>query len=115
MNRTLWTGTVASGSVDIPFPYDVPTDQIPVNGDVLPTDYPGEWFFAATAQISVDDFDADTGLLNLHTMVPMAEVSPDGLVVEQAVGIGAVRVRLTRPAFLLIVGPLTRNGHPGHV
>jgi len=79
MNRALWTGTVASGSVDIPFPYDVPMDQIPVNGDVLPTDYPGEWYFAATAQISVDDFDAGTGLLNLHTMVPMAEVSPGGI------------------------------------
>lgn len=71
MHPTLWTGTVGPGSADDAFPYSVPMDQIPVNGDVLITDFPGEWYFAATAQISVDAFSADTGLLNLHTMVPV--------------------------------------------
>jgi hypothetical protein len=33
--------------------------------------YPKEWYFAATANISVADFNADTGSLTLHSMVPM--------------------------------------------
>lgn len=68
---SVWTGTVGTGSVDLPYPYLVPMDQIPVHGDIGVGSYPGEWYFAATAQISVDDFSADTGLLNLHAMVPM--------------------------------------------
>jgi hypothetical protein len=71
MPKGVWTGTVGSGSVDISFPYVFPMDQIPVNNDVPISSYPGEWYFAATAQISVDDFNAETGLLNLHAMVPM--------------------------------------------
>ena len=71
MTKDLWTGTVGVGSVETPYPYGVPLDQIPVNGDVAIGTYPGEWYFAATAQISVDDFDASTGLLNLHAMVPL--------------------------------------------
>lgn len=81
MSKDLWTGTVGSGSVDVPYPYDVPMDQIPVNGNVPAGIYPGEWYFAATAQISVDDFNAETGLLNLHSMVPMAAVG-DGTPIE---------------------------------
>jgi len=69
--KDVWTSTVGSGSVDLPFPYAVPMDQIPVNADVPISSYPGEWYFAATAQISVDDFSADTGFLNLHSMVPV--------------------------------------------
>lgn len=68
---TMWTGTVGPGSVDLPYPYLVPLDQIPVHGDVGVSAFPGEWYFAATAQITVDDFSAETGLLNLHGMVPM--------------------------------------------
>ena len=68
---SMWTGTVGPGSVDLPYPYLVPMDQIPVHGDVVVGDYPGEWYFASTAQITVDDFSAETGLLNLHSMVPM--------------------------------------------
>ena len=67
----LWTGQVGMGSVELPFPYFSPLDQIPVNG--LPEDpdpgFPGEWYFSATAQISVTDFEASTGLLTLHSMV----------------------------------------------
>jgi hypothetical protein len=67
----LWTGTVGPGSVDVPFPYILPLAQIPVNANVPLVSFPGEWYFAATAQISVSDFNAETGLLNLHTMIPM--------------------------------------------
>jgi hypothetical protein len=70
MSKDLWTGTTGPGSADVPFPYGVPMDQIPVHGDVPVGTFPGEWYFAASAQISVDDFDATTGLLNLHAMVP---------------------------------------------
>ena len=70
MSRDLWTGTVGPGSVDLPFPYTVPMDHIPVNGDIPSANFPGEWYFASTASISVDDFSAGTGLLNLHGMVP---------------------------------------------
>lgn len=69
MSKDLWTGTVGSGSADIPYPYDVPMDQIACNDNGAGT-FNGEWYFAATAQISVDDFSAETGLLNLHAMVP---------------------------------------------
>lgn len=68
--KDLWTGTTGPGSADLAFPYTTPMNQIPVNADIPIAAYPGEWFFSATAQISVDDFSADTGLLNLHTMVP---------------------------------------------
>jgi hypothetical protein len=71
MSKDLWTGSVGPGSVDVPFPYTVPMDHIPVNADVPIGDFPGEWYFASTAEISVDDFSADTGLLNLHAMVPV--------------------------------------------
>lgn len=71
MSQDVWSSTVGPGSTDDAFPYTVPMDQIPVNGDVLVTDFPAEWYFAATGQISVDDFSADTGLVNLHAMVPV--------------------------------------------
>ncbi len=72
MARSLWTNTVSVGSVDVPFPYLNPSDQIPVNADTPVNDFPGEWALQATADISVMDFDADVGILNLHQMVPVA-------------------------------------------
>jgi len=74
MSRDLWTGTTSSGSLDLAFPYSNPSDQIPVNADLGSgpnPDFPGEWSLASLAKISVGDFDADTGLLNLHQMVPV--------------------------------------------
>ena len=72
MSRSLWTNTVSVGSVDVPFPYLNPSDQIPVNADTPVNDFPAEWALQATADISVMDFDADVGILNLHQMVPVA-------------------------------------------
>jgi len=76
MAGELWTGTVGMGSVELPFPYFAPLDQIPINdGSTSPVppapgdEFPGEWYFAATANISIDDFDAQTGLLALHPFV----------------------------------------------
>jgi hypothetical protein len=74
MSRDLWTGTTSSGSLDLAYPYSNPSDQIAVNADLgsggTPA-FPGEWALASTAKISVGDFDAETGLLNLHQMVPV--------------------------------------------
>jgi hypothetical protein len=76
MADNLWTGQVGMGSVDIGYPYVAPLDQIPVNDGVDPvpeSDWVAgnteEWFYCATANTTIDDFDADTGLLNLHSFV----------------------------------------------
>ena len=69
MSRSLWTGTVGIGSVDFAFPYAVPSDKVPVSGNVPVPDFPGEWVLSATADLSVADFSASTGLLNLHQLV----------------------------------------------
>jgi len=69
MSRGLWTGTVGVGSVDLAFPYAAPSDQIAVSGNVPVPDFPGEWVLSATAGLSVADFSASTGLLNLHQLV----------------------------------------------
>jgi len=74
MSRDLWTDTVSVGSVDLPYPYNNPSDQIAVNADLTTGGspaFPGEWALMSLAKISVGDFDAETGLLNLHQMVPV--------------------------------------------
>ena len=74
MSRDLWTNTVSVGSVDLPYPYNNPSDQIAVNADLTTGGtpaFPGEWALMSLAKISVGDFDAETGLLNLHQMVPV--------------------------------------------
>lgn len=72
MSQSVWTGHVGSGSVESGYPYAAPLDQIAMNKDSQGLDTsPQEWYFAAQARISVDDFDAETGLLHLHAMVPM--------------------------------------------
>ena len=72
MSENLWTGQCGMGTLDLPFPYYAPLDQIPVNDDATST-FHGEWQFSAPAEISVSDFDAETGLLNLHCLVPSDE------------------------------------------
>lgn len=69
MSHELWSGTVGMGSVELPYPYTAPLDQIPIKDDDNPFEVK-EWYFMATAQVSIADFNADTGLLNLHTFVP---------------------------------------------
>jgi hypothetical protein len=71
MSRDLWTGQVSVGSQALPFPYQNPSDQIPVNADIPVADFPGEWILSATAQVSIGDFSADVGNLNLHQLVPV--------------------------------------------
>jgi hypothetical protein len=68
----LWTGQTSVGSNDLAFPYALPLEQIPVNDNATAT-YPGEWFFCGTSQIDLDNFDCNTGLLNLHPVVQSDE------------------------------------------
>ena len=63
-----WTAVTGKGSQDVPFPYINPMDYLPVNDDGTAT-FPGEWFFQGNAAVSVSDFEAETGLLRLHTFV----------------------------------------------
>jgi hypothetical protein len=76
MSRDLWTGISGVGSTGDAFPYGAHgMSQIPVNANVGAGDFGGEWFLTATGKISVGDFSADTGVLNLHTMI---QVDPQG-------------------------------------
>jgi len=70
MSRDLWTSNVSVGSVDLPYPYANPNDQIAVNGNLVGTgEFPAEWVLQAQGKISLSDFDVSSGLLNLHTLV----------------------------------------------
>ena len=69
VSNHVWTGQTGAGSTELAFPYAVPLDAIAAPTVAL--GYPKEWYFAATADISVADFNADTGSLTLHSMVPM--------------------------------------------
>lgn len=67
MGQNVWTGQVGMGSLDLAFPYGSPLDQIAINDGVH--NMTKEWYFCASAQVTLDDFDADTGLLSLHPFV----------------------------------------------
>lgn len=69
MSHELWSGTVGMGSVELPYPYIAPLDQIPIKDDGYAMEVK-EWYFMATAQVTIDDFNAESGLLNLHTFIP---------------------------------------------
>jgi len=76
MSPSVWTGQRGPGGNDDSFPYVMPLDQIPIHdGTTVPAgpDFVAgtteEWFFAATAEVAIADFDANTGLLNLHAFV----------------------------------------------
>lgn len=71
VNPALWSGQVGMGSESLPYPYVAPLDQIPINDGGADTTK--EWFFAASSRISVSDFDADSGILSLHPMIPADE------------------------------------------
>ena len=69
VNPALYTALTGAGSVDLAYPYARPLDQIAVNPGTGPT-IP-EWFFCASAGVAISDFDANTGMLSLHTLVEM--------------------------------------------
>jgi hypothetical protein len=74
VSNHVWTGQTGAGSVELAFPYAVPLDPIPMANLIPGGDL--EWYFAATATVAVSDFDAATGSLTLHPMVPMDASAP---------------------------------------
>ena len=68
VSPNVWTGQVGMGSLDLAYPYGSPLDQIPIK-DAIQTIR--EWYFCATASVTIDDFNAETGLLALHPFVQM--------------------------------------------
>ena len=69
VSTDVWTNQVGSGSQDRGFPYAAPMDQIPINDGNLPTTLTHEWFMCATADMTVDDFNSDTGIMSLRPFV----------------------------------------------
>lgn len=67
MAPDVWTNQVGSGSQDRGFPYLAPMDQVPINDGSTPTTF--EWYLCATADVTIDDFNADTGIIALRPFV----------------------------------------------
>lgn len=67
MSNDVWTNQIGSGSQDRGFPYAAPMDQIPINDGLIPSTH--EWFLCATADVTISDFNADTGIIALHPFV----------------------------------------------
>ena len=65
----VWTNQVGSGSQDRGFPYLAPMDQVPINDGTVPATLTNEWYLCATADVTVDDFNADTGIIALRPFV----------------------------------------------
>lgn len=112
VSTNVWTGQVGMGSVDLPFPYFAPLDQLPVNDGrteippPLPGDlFPGEWYFAATATITISDFEADVGTLALHALVPA-----DGSGSWSLGGTAAVDAPLKDTEFRAVYPVINRDG-----
>lgn len=68
--RDVWTTQIGSGSTERGFPYAFASDFIPINDGGVSSSTP-EWYMCASAQISIADFSADTGMLNLHAFIPV--------------------------------------------
>lgn len=68
-SEEVWSGQIGMGSLELGFPYVAPLDQVPVLGGEAEAIFPGEWHLCGSTSISVDDFDANTGLLALHPFV----------------------------------------------
>ncbi len=107
----VWSGQRGVGSVELSFPHLVPLDQIPVNDGRTevpppPTQFPGEWYFAATATISIADFSAQVGTLALHSLVP-----PEGTIRWDLGGTLGIEVPFTDTEFRAIYPYINRTGH----
>lgn len=75
LSKRLWSGTVGAGSSDDGSPHVNPLDQIAVNEGF--TTFLGDWHIAGSAQIALDNYSTDTGLLSLPQFVEVD--APDTL------------------------------------
>lgn len=71
VSGTMVSGQTGKGSNDLPYPYINPMDQIATATDPPVGTSPKEWYFSATAEVSLADFSATTGFLTLHNFVPV--------------------------------------------
>ena len=73
MSPDVFTSQIGSGSQDRAYPYQSPSDQIPINdaptGGGHTHDTTKEWYFCGTADVTVDAFNASTGMLALKPFV----------------------------------------------
>ena len=111
VSQNVWTGQVGMGSVELPFPHFAPLDQLPVNDGQTevppaPNSFPGEYYFAATANISIDNFDAGVGTLALHTLVPA-----EGSIEWTVGGTPATDTPFKDAEFRAVYPVINRSGH----
>lgn len=107
----VWSGQRGVGSTDLSFPHVVPLDQIPVNDgrtEIPPpiSQFPGEWFFAASATISIADFSAQVGTLAVHSLVP-----PEGTIPWSVGGTLSIELPFADTEFRAIYPFINRTGH----
>lgn len=105
----LWSGQRGTGSVDLSFPHLTPMDPIPVkdgSSEFPPVSFPGEWYFAATANISIADFSAQVGTLALHALVP-----PEGSILWNVGGPTLGEQPLVDAEFRALYPYINRDSH----
>lgn len=68
----VYTSNIGSGSPGSGYPWESPTDHVPVTEQAS---YNGSGEMNSFPDISIDDFGIDSGILQLDSMVPMADVS----------------------------------------
>lgn len=72
ISEFLYTGIASSGSSNTSFPYVAPLNQIPISHGVPVLEIEGERSFNAPGPVTINGFSADTGMLKLPTLVPVA-------------------------------------------
>jgi len=70
ISRDLYVATASSGSSITPYPYESPTNQLP-NPAATPN-WNGEDDLRSPADVSIDDFSANAGMLQLPALIPFA-------------------------------------------
>jgi hypothetical protein len=68
IGEKVWVFANSVGSLDLPYPYLNPSDKIPAKPS---GSTPEEWFFCASSEIALDNFNTNTGTLTLPTLVPL--------------------------------------------
>lgn len=70
ISRDLYVATASSGSTITPYPYESPTNQLPNHAST--PNWNGEDDLRSPADVSIDDFSANAGMLQLPSLIPFA-------------------------------------------
>lgn len=68
ISEKVWVGTSGKGSSELGYPYASPLDSVAMADDVAGT-FPKEWYFSGMLDVSLENFNASTGLIALQTHV----------------------------------------------